>query len=264
MSSQVHRSDVSNPREMLVDRELSWLAFNQRVLEMAEDKSTPLLERCRFLAIFSSNLDDFYMIRVASLKNKLETGFSKANTAGFTPIELMKELSTKTEELIKRKTKCFHEDVHLKLSKEGINIVRWDELNSQERELATDIFHKQIFPVLTPLAIDPSHPFPYISGLSLNLAVIVKNPDTGIELFARVKVPSNLARFVVTSTGDDRRYIPLEQVITANIAELFPGMEVLNVYTFRITRNADLELEEEESEDKKPKIPVVSIAKVGK
>jgi len=249
MASQVHRIDVSNPREMLVDRELSWLAFNQRVLEMAEDKSTPLLERCRFLAIFSSNLDDFYMIRVASLKNKLETGFSKANTAGFTPIELMKELSTKTEELIKRKAKCFHEDVHLKLSKEGINIVKWDELNSQERELATDIFHKQIFPVLTPLAIDPSHPFPYISGLSLNLAVIVKNPDTGIELFARVKVPSNLARFVVTSTGDDRRYVPLEQVITANIAELFPGMEVLNVYTFRITRNADLELEEEESED---------------
>ena len=249
MASQVHRIDVSNPREMLVDRELSWLAFNQRVLEMAEDKSTPLLERCRFLAIFSSNLDDFYMIRVASLKNKLETGFSKANTAGFTPIELMKELSTKTEELIKRKAKCFHEDVHLKLSKEGINIVKWDELNSQERELATNIFHKQIFPVLTPLAIDPSHPFPYISGLSLNLAVIVKNPDTGIELFARVKVPSNLSRFVVTSTGDDRRYVPLEQVITANIAELFPGMEVLNVYTFRITRNADLELEEEESED---------------
>jgi len=249
VASQIHQISVSDPREILVDRELSWLAFNQRVLEMAEDKSIPLLERCRFLAIFSSNLDDFYMIRVASLKNKLETGFSKANTAGFTPIELMKELSTKTEELIARTTKCFHEDIHLKLSKEGINIVKWDELNSQERELATDIFHKQIFPVLTPLAIDPSHPFPYISGLSLNLAVIVKNPVTGIELFARVKVPSNLARFVVTSTGDDRRYIPLEQVITANVAELFPGMEVLNVYTFRITRNADLELEEEESED---------------
>ncbi|MDA0260084.1 MAG: RNA degradosome polyphosphate kinase [Actinobacteria bacterium] len=249
MASQVHQIDVSNPREILVDRELSWLAFNQRVLELAEDKSTPLLERCRFLAIFSSNLDDFYMIRVASLKNKLETGIAKANTAGFTPTELMKELSIKTEELISRKSKCFHEDVYLKLSKEGINIVRWDELNSKERELATDIFHKQIFPVLTPLAIDPSHPFPYISGLSLNLAVIVKNPDTEIELFARVKVPSNLARFVVTSNGDDRRYIPLEQVITANIAELFPGMEISNVYTFRITRNADLELEEEESED---------------
>ena len=249
MTSHNHGLTVSDPRETLIDRELSWLAFNQRVLELAEDKSTPLLERCRYLAIFSSNLDDFYMIRVATLKRKLETGVTKENTAGLTPNELMKELSAKTRELIDRKTKCFHDDVHLKLSKEGINIVRWDELTNEERELATGIFHNQIFPVLTPLAIDPSHPFPYISGLSLNLAVVVKNPDTGIELFARVKVPSNLPRFVVTTTGDDRRYIPLEQVITANVAELFPGMEVLNVYTFRITRNADLELEEEESED---------------
>lgn len=244
-----HGISVSDPREILVDRELSWLAFNQRVLELAEDKSTPLLERCRFLAIFSSNLDDFYMIRVASLKRKLETGITKTNTAGFTSSELMKELSVKTQELIDRKTKCFHDDVHLRLSKEGVNIVRWDELTEEERVLAIEIFYNQIFPVLTPLAIDPSHPFPYISGLSLNLAVIVKNPDTGIELFARVKVPSNLPRFVITTTGDDRRYIPLEQVITANVSELFPGMEILNVYTFRVTRNADLELEEEESED---------------
>jgi polyphosphate kinase len=249
MTPQQHPILVNNPREILVDRELSWLDFNQRVLELAEDKTIPLLERCRFLAIFSSNLDDFYMIRVATLKRKLEAGVTKPNTAGLTPNELMNLLSTKTQELIERKTKCFHEDVHLKLSKEGINIVRWDELNNQEKLLATEIFNNQIFPVLTPLAIDPSHPFPYISGLSLNLAVIVKNPESGVELFARVKVPSNLPRFVVTTTGDDRRYIPLEQVITANISELFPGMEVLNVYTFRITRNADLELEEEESED---------------
>ena len=249
MVSHEHGISVSDPKEILVDRELSWLAFNQRVLELAEDKTTPLLERCRFLAIFSSNLDDFYMIRVASLKRKLETGITKTNTAGFTPSELMKELSAKTQELIDRKTKCFHDDVHLRLSKEGVNIVRWDELTEEERELATEIFNNQIFPVLTPLAIDPSHPFPYISGLSLNLAVVVKNPDTENELFARVKVPSNLPRFVVTTTGDDRRYIPLEQVITANVSELFPGMEVLNVYTFRVTRNADLELEEEESED---------------
>ena len=249
MTSQPHQISVSDPRETLIDRELSWLDFNQRVLELAEDKTTPLLERCRFLAIFSSNLDDFYMIRVATLKRKLEAGVTKANTAGLTPNELMDLLSKKTQELITRKTKCFHDDVHLKLSKEGINIVRWGELNKEEKSLATDIFNNQIFPVLTPLAIDPSHPFPYISGLSLNLAVVVKNPETGIELFARVKVPSNLPRFVVTTTGDDRRYIPLEQVITANISELFPGMEVLNVYTFRITRNADLELEEEESED---------------
>ena len=244
-----HGISVSNPREILVDRELSWLAFNQRVLELAEDKTTPLLERCRFLAIFSSNLDDFYMIRVASLKRKLEIGITKTNTAGFTPSELMKELSAKTQELIDRKTKCFHDDIHLRLSKEGVNIVRWDELTEEERELATEIFNNQIFPVLTPLAIDPSHPFPYISGLSLNLAVVVKNPDTENELFARVKVPSNLPRFVVTTKEDDRRYIPLEQVITANVSELFPGMEVVNVYTFRVTRNADLELEEEESED---------------
>ncbi len=249
MTSHEHGISVSDPREILVDRELSWLAFNQRVLELAEDKTTPLLERCRFLAIFSSNLDDFYMIRVASLKRKLETGLTKTNTAGFTPSELMKELSAKTNELIDRKTKCFHDDVHLRLSKEGVNIVKWDELTKEERELATDIFNNQIFPVLTPLAIDPSHPFPYISGLSLNLAVVVKNPETGMELFARVKVPSNLPRFVVTTKGDDRRYIPLEQVITANVSELFPGMEVVNVYTFRVTRNADLELEEEESED---------------
>ena len=249
MTSHEHQILVTDPRATLIDRELSWLAFNQRVLELAEDKTNPLLERCRFLAIFSSNLDDFYMIRVATLKRKLEAGVTKANTAGLTPNELMNELSQKTQELIDRKTKCFHDDVHLKLSKEGINIVRWDELTKDEKELATDIFNNQIFPVLTPLAIDPSHPFPYISGLSLNLAVVVKNPNTGIELFARVKVPSNLPRFVVTTTGDDRRYIPLEQVITANVSELFPGMEVLDVYTFRITRNADLELEEEESED---------------
>ena len=249
MTSHEHGISVSDPREILVDRELSWLAFNQRVLELAEDKSTPLLERCRFLAIFSSNLDDFYMIRVASLKRKLEIGITKTNTAGFTPSELMKELSAKTQELIDRKTKCFHDDIHLRLSKEGVNIVRWDELTEEERELATEIFNNQIFPVLTPLAIDPSHPFPYISGLSLNLAVVVKNPDTENELFARVKVPSNLPRFVVTTKEDDRRYIPLEQVITANVSELFPGMEVVNVYTFRVTRNADLELEEEESED---------------
>ena len=235
MLSHEHGISVSDPREILVDRELSWLAFNQRVLELAEDKSTPLLERCRFLAIFSSNLDDFYMIRVASLKRKLEIGITKTNTAGFTPSELMKELSAKTQELIDRKTKCFHDDIHLRLSKEGVNIVRWDELTEEERELATEIFNNQIFPVLTPLAIDPSHPFPYISGLSLNLAVVVKNPDTENELFARVKVPSNLPRFVVTTKEDDRRYIPLEQVITANVSELFPGMEVVNVYTFRVT-----------------------------
>ena len=214
----------------MIDRELSWLAFNQRVLELAEDNSVPLLERCRFLAIFSSNLDDFYMIRVATLKRKLEAGVIKENSAGLTTSVLMEELSKKSQELIDRKTRCFHEDIHPKLSKEGINIVRWDELDSVEKELANKTFNEQIFPVLTPLAIDPSHPFPYISGLSLNLSVLVKNSDDGEELFARVKVPSNLPRFVISMSGENQRYIPLEQLIKANISLLFPGMKIINVF----------------------------------
>jgi polyphosphate kinase len=244
-----HSISLTEPKDILIDRELSWLAFNQRVLELAEDNSVPLLERCRFLAIFSSNLDDFYMIRVATLKRKLEAGVIKENSAGLTPSVLMEELSKKSQELIDRKTRCFHEDIHPKLSKEGINIVRWDELDSVEKELANKTFNEQIFPVLTPLAIDPSHPFPYISGLSLNLAVLVKNSDDGEELFARVKVPSNLPRFVISMSGENQRYIPLEQLIKANISLLFPGMKIINVFPFRVTRNADLEIEEEESED---------------
>ncbi len=162
-----------NPRERLIDRELSWLAFNQRVLELAEDESTPLLERCRFLAIFSSNLDDFYMIRVASLKRKLEAGITKTNTAGFNPRQLMTELSQKTQELIQRQSRCFHESVLPALAGHGIELTKWEALSQSEQDYVNGIFHAKIFPVLTPLAVDPSHPFPYISGLSLNLAVVV-------------------------------------------------------------------------------------------
>ena len=249
MASQDFPLLATNLRETLIDRELSWLDFNQRVLELAEDPQTPLLERCRFLSIFSSNLDDFYMIRVATLKRKLESGVTKSNTAGYTPTQLMTAISDKTQHLIERVTKCFHEDVFPNLIEKGIHIVVWEKLSEEEKAVATANFQKKIFPVLTPLAVDPSHPFPYISGLSLNLAVVVKNPETGGEFFARVKVPSNLPRFVQTTNIDDRRFVPLEQVITANISELFPGMEIVDCYTFRLTRNADLELEEEESED---------------
>jgi polyphosphate kinase len=249
MASQNFPLLAANPRGTLVDRELSWLDFDQRVLELAEDPNTPLLERCRFLSIFSSNLDDFYMIRVATLKRKLESGITNANTAGYTPTQLMTEIAAKTQELIARVTKAFHEDISPKLRDVGIHIINWEELTADEKSLASQTFQKKIFPVLTPLAVDPSHPFPYISGLSLNLAVVVKNPDTGAEFFARVKVPSNLPRFVQTKNVDDQRYVPLEQVIAANISELFPGMTIVDCYTFRITRNADLELEEEESED---------------
>jgi len=239
----------NNPRERLIDRELSWLSFNERVLELAEDQSIPLLERCRFSAIFSSNLDDFYMIRVATLKRKLEAGVVKKNTAGYTPLELMAEVSKRTQELIERQTKCFHEDLLQKLGASGIEITSWDELDAQEKDYINKLFTNKIFPVLTPLAVDPSHPFPYISGLSLNLAVLVKKPDTKEDLFARVKVPASLPRFVETTEFGGTRFIALEQVIIANLHQLFPGMEIEDYYTFRLTRNADLELEEEESEN---------------
>ena len=239
----------NNPRERLIDRELSWLSFNERVLELAEDQSKPLLERCRFLAIFSSNLDDFYMIRVATLKRKLEAGVVKKNTAGYTPLELMAEVSKRTQELIERQTKCFHEDLLPKLGASGIEITSWEELEVQEKDYINKLFTNKIFPVLTPLAVDPSHPFPYISGLSLNLAVLVKKPDTKEELFARVKVPASLPRFIETTEFGGTRFIALEQVIIANLHQLFPGMEIEDYYTFRLTRNADLELEEEESEN---------------
>ena len=238
-----------NPRERLIDRELSWLAFNERVLELAENQSNPLLERCRFLAIFSSNLDDFYMIRVASVKRKLESGVTKKNTAGYSPFELLAEISRKTQELIVRQTKLFHQELMPQLKQNGIEIVDWDKLTQTEIEYINKIFTQRIFPVLTPLAVDPSHPFPYISGLSLNLAVLVKQPDTNEELFARVKVPASLPRFIETAEFVGSRFIPLEKVIIANLDQLFPGMQIEDYYTFRITRNADLELEEEESEN---------------
>jgi len=239
----------TNPRERLIDRELSWLAFNERVLELAEDASNPLLERCRYLAIFSSNLDDFFMIRVASVKRKLGSGVTKKNTAGFTPFELMAEISKKTQELIARQTKCFQTDILPKLAQNGIEITDWESLTEDEKSYINKIFTNRIFPVLTPLAVDPSHPFPYISGLSLNLAVLVKQPETNEELFARVKVPASLPRFIETAEFAGTRFIPLEKVIIANLHQLFPGMEIEDYYTFRITRNADLELEEDESEN---------------
>jgi polyphosphate kinase len=238
-----------SPRDRLIDRELSWLSFNERVLDLAEDKNIPLLERCRFLAIFSSNLDDFYMIRVASLKMKIEKGYFKANSAGFTPQELMKEISEKTQKLINRQSICFQENILPELAASGIEISTWEQLSKDEKKYVTKIFNDRIFPVLTPLAVDPSHPFPYISGLSLNLAVLVKQPDTNEELFARVKVPQSLPRFIETQELEFGKFISLENVIIANLEHLFPGMEIEDYYAFRLTRNADLEIEEDESDN---------------
>ena len=233
----------------ITDREMSWLSFNQRVLELAEDPTMPLLERVRFLAIFSSNLDEFYMVRVATLMSKLENGVTAANVAGFTPMELMKQVSLRTNDLMERQSRVYHEEIEPLLKNEGIEFVHWDQLNDTERGYVTKLFQDRIFPVLTPLAVDPSHPFPYISGLSLNLAVIVKNPTSHEEFFARVKVPEILPRFIATAKTSSTRFLPLEDLIAIHLQELFPGMVIEDHYTFRITRNQDIDLDEEESED---------------
>ena len=233
----------------ITDREMSWLSFNQRVLELAEDPGIPLLERVRFLAIFSSNLDEFFMVRVATLMSKLENGVTAANVAGFTPIELMKQVSIRTNDLMTRQSRVYYEEIEPLLKNEGIEFVHWDQLDDTERGYVTRLFQDRIFPVLTPLAVDPSHPFPYISGLSLNLAVIVKNPTSHEEFFARVKVPEILPRFIATAKTGSTRFLPLEDLIAIHLQELFPGMIIEDHYTFRITRNQDMDLDEEETED---------------
>jgi polyphosphate kinase len=233
----------------ITDREMSWLSFNQRVLELAEDPTMPLLERVRFLAIFSSNLDEFYMVRVATLMSKLENGVTVANVAGFTPMELMKQVSLRTNDLMERKSAVFHDEIIPALKNSGIEFVLWNQIDETERAYVTKLFQDRIFPVLTPLAVDPSHPFPYISGLSLNLAVIVKNPTSHEEFFARVKVPEILPRFIATAKLGSTRFLPLEELIAIHLQDLFPGMIIEDHYTFRITRNQDMDLDEEESED---------------
>ena len=233
----------------ITDREISWLSFDQRVLELAEDSNVPLLERVRFLAIFSSNLDEFYMVRVASLLSKIENDISTVNAAGFTPKELLKQVFNETERLVERQSDLLQNEILPSLEKAGISFVSWNELDKSERLYASKLFEDRIFPVLTPLAVDPSHPFPYISGLSLNLAVIVRNPTTNDEFFARVKVPSNLPRFIATAKVGSNRFLLLEDLIAIHLQELFPGMVIEDHYTFRVTRNQDLDLDEEESED---------------
>lgn len=235
--------------KLLIDRELSWLDFNERVLELAEDSNLPLLERVRFLAIFSSNLDDFYMIRVATVKRKIENGVIEKNLAGLTPNELLSKVLSKSRELADRQAALFHQELKPALEAEDINIVSWKILTDIEKIYLNEYFLNTIFPVLTPLAVDPSHPFPYISGLSLNLAVIVSHKDLKDQFFARVKVPPVLPRFIQTHKSLKNRFITLEEVIAANLQELFPGMNIEDFYTFRVTRNQDFELDEEDSED---------------
>ena len=202
----------------LIDRELSWLSFNERVLEMAEDSSIPILERVRFLTIFASNLDEFYMVRVASVLGKLESNPHLVNSAGYTAAELIAAISERVKELTLRHANLFKKTITPELKSHDIEIIRWDDLSDDERNHVSRIFSDRIFPVLTPLAVDPSHPFPYISGLSLNLAVIVKNPKSSEEYFARVKVPPILSRLVsVSPAANSKRFLLLEDLISIHL-----------------------------------------------
>ncbi len=238
--------DGDLPAGRFLDRERSWLAFNERVLELAEDPGTPLLERANFLAIFAGNLDEFFMVRVAGLKRRIATGVATRSASGLQPREVLELIWNRSRELMARHAACFQQDVAPALADEGLHLVRWPDLTDKEQARLFTLFRQQIYPVLTPLAVDPAHPFPYISGLSLNLAVVVRNPVSGHQHFARVKVPPLLSRFLEASP---QRYVPLEDVIAAHLEELFPGMEVLGHHMFRVTRNEDLEVEEDDAEN---------------
>ncbi|MFJ2028775.1 RNA degradosome polyphosphate kinase [Streptosporangium sp. NPDC087985] len=234
------------PQERFLNREESWLQFNQRVLELAEDSSLPLLERVRFLAIFASNLDEFFRVRVAGLKRRMATGLLLRTKSGLKPSEELTRIAAIANDLAQRHSVCFHDQLWPQLAAEGIQIMRWEHLGRDERTEMRKLFRERIRPVLTPLAVDPAHPFPYISGLSLNLAVTVRNPATGHTVFARVKVPSQLPRFVVASKD---RFVPLEEVIAAHLGQLFKGMDIVEHHVFRVTRNEDLDVDEDVTEN---------------
>src|SRR5690348_215151 len=246
------------PADRFLDREISWLQFNERVLQLAADETIPLLERARFLAIFTSNLDEFFMVRVAGLKRRIATGLAVRSASGLEPREVLEQISLVAHELQAMQSAVYKDKVQPALEDEGIEVVRWDELSELEQGLQSEQFTERVFPVLTPLAVDPAHPFPYISGLSLNLAVVLVNPKTGKEHFARVKVPPLLPRLLHIEPAPDQvgatelsdtRFVPLEDVIAAHLDMLFPGMEVQEHFTFRVTRNEDLEVEEDDAEN---------------
>ncbi|MGU3358087.1 RNA degradosome polyphosphate kinase [Microbacterium sp. M4A5_1d] len=242
--------DAQLPDHRYTDREISWLAFNQRVLELAEDPTLPVLERANFLAIFASNLDEFFMVRVAGLKRRIVTGLAVPTNVGRAPQEVLSDISAEAHALQLRHAGAWGNMVQPALAEAGIEIVGWDDLDDSERGRLYDYFQAQVFPVLMPLAVDPAHPFPYISGLSLNLAIRIRNAKTGRQEFARLKVPPMLPRFVELNTGTSvKRYLPLEDLIANNLEDLFPGMEILEHHTFRLTRNEDVVIEEDETEN---------------
>src|SRR5579862_438077 len=229
------------------NRELSWLDFGARLLELAEDETLPLLERSKFLAIFSEGLDEFFQVRVAGLKGQIEAGLRTRSPDGLRPSETLRAIGEQVGELVARQSRVFVDHILPALATAGIGLCAWSALGEADRRYLVDVFDRQIFPVLTPLSVDPGHPFPYISNLSLNLIVRVGDPVTGEERVARVKVPPLLPRFVVMPDGE--RFVPLEQIIAAHLAALFPDMVIGEHYAFRVTRNADLALEEDEADD---------------
>jgi polyphosphate kinase len=248
---------LSDP-QYYFSRELSWLEFNNRVLHEAFDPRTLLLERLKFMAIFSSNLDEYFMVRVAALKQQVEARVSKLSPDGRSPQEQLDAISKRLRPMIAKQHRHFEQALRPQLAAHGIHLLDYVDLNQEQRLYLQNYFEEQIFPVLTPLAVDPGHPFPYISNLSLNLAVMVKDAETEAEHFARVKVPNALPRFIVLPEDLRLRQknhpaawtgVPLEQVIAHNLESLFPGMNIQEYYLFRVTRNADLEVEEDEADD---------------
>ena len=244
------------PKDRFFDRELSWLKFNQRVLECAENEDMPLLERANFAAIFASNLDEFFMVRVAGLKRRIDSGIAVPSAAGLSPRQQLRAISETAHRLQDEHAHYAIDTILPELEEERIVLLTWDKLTSSEQERLSRYYRQQVFPVLTPLAVDPAHPFPYISGGSINLAVIVENPASGKSHFARVKIPGNLPRLVpvddmTDEESKDERYgfIAMEKLIAAHLESLFPGMIIKEARSFRVTRNEDIDVEEDDAEN---------------
>ncbi|HEY9644397.1 MAG TPA: polyphosphate kinase 1 [Coleofasciculaceae cyanobacterium] len=244
--------------QLYFNQELSWLDFDHRVLQDAIDSRTPLLDRLRLMSIFSKNLDEFFMIRVAALKQQVEAKVSQTSPDGRTPLEQLEAIAQQLRPILAQQQQSFEQVVRPQLAAKGIYLLNYTELNLEQQLYLREYFETQLLPILTPLAVDPGHPFPHISNLSLNLAITVKNVETGQQQFARVKVPNSLPRFIVLPKPLWRRQkgrtsvwtgLPLEQVMAHHLEPLFPGMQVLDCSLFRVTRNTDLELEEEEADD---------------
>jgi len=246
----IETPDAELPEGRYLDRELSWLAFNQRVLELAEAPAVPGRERANFLAIFGSNLDEFFMVRVAGLKRRIITGLAVPSNVGRSPADVLTDISEAAHALQVRHAADWKTPVKPALAEAGGEILGWGDLNQDDKDKLYEYFQSQVFPVLMPLAVDPAHPFPYISGLSLNLAIRIRNARTGRQEFARLKVPPMLPRFVqVSRVGARSRSIALEALIAHNLADLFPGMAILDHHAFRLTRNEDMVIEEDEPEN---------------